>query len=260
MHFKEHYHADSSIYNYRAKKTIRNRAVATGFFESISYVFSDSTLLEQYGFETTDSSSALLNPIVQEMNSLRSTLLVNLLTSVKRNINYTKKLIPLFEIGTVFDANRNEKEKIAFVWSGQAEQEALTNHGKPSAMNMLLFLQKLGFVLGEFTLKNSAPANKLIHPYQCADIIIGGKVCGYVSKLHPIAQEEFGLYETFIAELDFEALLPKHILSNPISNYQGVYKDLSVLISKEVAYSQVKHVIDELSLSILRKRLSRGYL
>ncbi len=251
LNFKEHFHVDSSIFAYRAKKTIRNRAVATGFFESISYVFSDSTLLEQYGFETTDSSSALLNPIVQEMNSLRSTLLINLLTSVKRNINYTKKLIPLFEIGTVFDAKRNEKEKIAFVWSGQSEQEAITNHGKPSAMNMPLFLQKLGFVLGEFTLKNSVPENKLIHPYQCADIIIGGKVCGYVSKLHPIAQEEFGLYDTFIAELDFEALMPKHILANPISNFQGVYKDLSVIISKDISYKEIRDAINSLSLSIL---------
>ncbi len=250
--FKEHYHVNSSITAYRAKKTIRNRAVSVGFFESISYVFSDSTLLEQYGFEITDSNGALLNPIVQEMNALRSTLLINLLLSAKRNINYTKKSIPLFEIGTVFDAKRNEKEKIAFVWSGQGELESVINHGKPSMMNMPLFLQKLGFVLGGFGLEECNHANKLIHPYQSANILINDNVCGYVSKLHPVAQEELGLYDTFIAELDFEALMPKHILANPISNYQGVYKDLSVLISKEIAYSQVKNTIDALSLPILR--------
>mgnify|MGYP000851667220 FL=1 len=252
LSFQECYHSDSAIAVYRAKKTIRNRAVSAGFFESISYVFSDSTLLEQYGFETTDSNSALLNPIVQEMNSLRSTLLVNLLLSAKRNINYTKKLIPLFEIGMVFDAKRDEKEKIAFVWSGQGELESVINHGKPSMMNMPLFLQKLGFVLGDFGLQECDQSNKLIHPYQSANILINGNVCGYVSKLHPVAQEELGLYDTFIAELDFQALMPRHILANPISNYQGVYKDLSVLISKEIAYSQVKSAIDALSLPILR--------
>jgi len=252
LYFQEHYHTNSAIAVYRAKKTVRNRAVSVGFFESISYVFSDSALLEQYGFETTDSNSALLNPIVQEMNSLRSTLLVNLLLSAKRNINYTKKSIPLFEIGTVFDAKRDEKEKIAFVWSGQGELESVINHGKPSMMNMPLFLQKLGFVLGDFALKECNQTNKLIHPYQSANILINGNVCGYVSKLHPVAQEELGLYDTFIAELDFDALTPKHILANPISNYQGVYKDLSVLISKEIAYSQVKNAIDALSLPILR--------
>jgi len=252
LSFQECYHSDSAIAAYRAKKTIRNRAVSAGFFESISYVFSDSALLEQYGFETTDSSSALLNPIVQEMNSLRSTLLVNLLLSAKRNINYTKKLIPLFEIGMVFDAKRDEKEKIAFVWSGQGEIESVINHGKPPMMNMPMFLQKLGFVLGDFELRECDRANKLIHPYQSANILINGNVCGYVSKLHPVAQEELGLYDTFIAELDFQALMPKHILANQISNYQGVYKDLSVLISKEIAYSQVKSAIDALSLPILR--------
>ncbi|MBN2722074.1 MAG: phenylalanine--tRNA ligase subunit beta, partial [Campylobacterales bacterium] len=103
-----------------------------------------------------------------------------------------------------------------------------------------------------FALQGCDDANKLIHPYQSANILIDGNVCGYVSKLHPVAQEELGLYDTFIAELDFEALMPKHILVNPISNYQGVYKDLSVLISKEISYAQVKSAIDELSLPILR--------
>ncbi|MDD5405922.1 MAG: phenylalanine--tRNA ligase subunit beta [Sulfurovaceae bacterium] len=249
--FNEHYHADSSISLYRAKKAIRNRAASVGFFESISYIFSDNALLEQYGFETINNENALLNPIVQEMNTLRSTLLVNLLLSAKRNINYTKKLIPLFEIGRVFDVKRNEKEKIAFVWSGQSEQESIINHGKPSMINMPLFLQKLGFILSDFRLEECSQTNKLIHPYQSANILIDNKVCGYVSKLHPVAQEEFGLYETFIAELDFEALMPKHVLAKSISNFQGVYKDLSILISREVAYSQVKRAIDELSLSIL---------
>jgi len=119
-------------------------------------------------------------------------------------------------------------------------------------MNMPMFLQKLGFVLGDFELRECDRANKLIHPYQSANILINGNVCGYVSKLHPVAQEELGLYDTFIAELDFQALMPKHILANQISNYQGVYKDLSVLISKEIAYSQVKSAIDALSLPILR--------
>ena len=50
----------------------------------------------------------------------------------------------------------------------------------------------------------------------------------------------------FIAELDFDALLPKHINAKPISKFQGVYKDLSVVIDKSMNYFEVAKVLNGL--------------
>jgi len=41
-------------------------------------------------------------------------------------------------------------------------------------------------------LEFSHQKNGLIHPYQSADIIQNGDICGYISKLHPKAREDFG--------------------------------------------------------------------
>jgi phenylalanyl-tRNA synthetase beta chain len=82
--------------------------------------------------------------------------------------------------------------------------------------------------------------------------VIDGKVCGYLSKLHPIVQEEFGIPETFIAELDFDALLPEHINAKPVSKFQGVYKDLSVVIDKSMGYYEVAKVLNGLELAMLK--------
>jgi len=106
-----------STLRYKAKKDIRSRAVGRGFFEAVTYAFTDITKLEKYGFPIVEESLKLVNPIAEEFNGLRSTLLINLLDSVKRNISYGIKRIPLFEIGTIFDAKRQESEKIAFIWS-----------------------------------------------------------------------------------------------------------------------------------------------
>ena len=238
---------------YQAKKSFRNRAVGVGFYENVSYVFSEKAVLEKYGFVTTDEMLELVNPIAEELNTLRSTLLTNLLLAVKRNVSYTKKSIPLFEIGAVFDAQRKQAERIALVFAGQIEAESVKNAGKPALIDFATFTQKLGSVIGHFELVPCTHENGLIHPYQSADIIIDGKVGGFMSKLHPSVQEEYGIPVTFIAEIDFDLLLPKHTNASPISKFQGVYKDLSIVIDKSLSYYEVAKVLNSLQLPLLKE-------
>ncbi len=237
---------------YKAKKIYRHRAVASGFYESVSYLFSEAALLKKYGFETTEASLALANPIAEELNMLRSTLLLNMLQAVKRNVSYSKKAIALFEIGAVFNAQREQDERMAFVMSGQVDRESVHNAGKPQRVDFGTFVQKLGAVIGAFTLEPCSTTNALIHPYQSANIVIDGKVCGILSKLHPVVQEEYGLPVTFFAEIDFDALLPKHKNANPISKFQGVYKDLSVVIDANRNYYEVAKVIEGIENPMLK--------
>ena len=237
---------------YKAKKEFKNCAVGVGYYENVSYVFSDKKLLEKYGFPVTEEALELENPIAEELNTLRSTVLVNLLTAVKRNVNYTKKSIPLFEIGAVFGSKREQSEVISFVFSGQKESENVRNAGKPELIDFATFTQKVGAVIGAFELEPCSYENGLLHPYQSANVLVGGKVCGFISKLHPTAQENFGIPVTFIAEIDFDVLLPTHINAVAISKFQGVYKDLSVVIDKAMGYYEVAKVLNALELPMLK--------
>ncbi len=237
---------------YKAKKSFKNRAVGTGFYENVSYVFSERALLKKYAFSTVEEALELANPIAEELNTLRSTILVNLLIAAKRNVSYSKKSIPLFEIGAIFGSQREQSEVISFVFSGQVEGENVRNAGKPMMIDFASFTQKVGAVIGAFELVPCTYENGLIHPYQSANIVVDGKVCGFLSKLHPTVQESFDLPVTFIAELDFDALLPKHINVTPISKFQGVYKDLSVVIDKSLNYYEVAKVLNGLDLPMLK--------
>jgi len=250
--FAEKPRLNDTTARYQAKKAFKNRAVGVSFYENVSYVFTERALLEQYGFSTVEESLELANPIAEELNTLRSTILVNLLNAVKRNVSYTKKSIPLFEIGSVFGSKREQSEVISFVFSGQVEGENVRNAGKPKKIDFASFTQKLGAVVGAFELLPCTYENGLIHPYQSADIVVDGKVCGFLSKLHPTVQESFDIPETFIAEIELDALLPKHINAAPISRYQGVYKDLSVVIDKSLNYFEVAKVLNGLELPILK--------
>ncbi len=251
--FEEKKRLNATSSRYEAKKRLRNRATGVGFYETVSYVFTQRSALETYGFDLLPQSLELANPIAEELNTLRSTLLVNMLQAVKRNVSYTKKSIPLFEIGTVFDKDRAESEKIAFVFAGQAEAESVKNAGKPPQIDFTAFVEKLGAVLGHFELLPCTYENGLIHPYQSANLIIDGEVCGFVSKLHPVVQEAYDIPVTFIAELDFEHFMPKHINACPISKFQGVYKDLSIVVDKSLYYYDVAKVLQSLDEPLLKE-------
>ena len=251
--FAEKMRLNETSDRYKAKRVLRLRATGVGFYENVSYVFSEESVLKRYGFAVTDEALALANPIAEELNTLRSTLLINLLAAVKRNVSYSIRSIPLFEIGAVFNAKREQSEKAAFVFSGYAEAESVKNAGKPPLIDFATFTEKLGAVIGRFELAACTQKNGLLHPYQSADIVMDGKVCGWVSKLHPVVQEAYDIPVTFIAEIDFDALLPKHIDAEAISKFQGVYKDLSIVIDKSVRYDEVSKIIATLSLPILKE-------
>jgi len=194
----------------------------------------------------------LANPIAEELNTLRSTLLINLLNAVKRNVSYSKKSIPLFEIGAVFTPEREQSEVISFVFCGQRESENVRNAGKPELIDFATFTQKVGAVIGAFELEPCTYENGLIHPYQSANVVVDGKVCGFISKLHPTVHESYDIPVTFIAEIDFDALMPKHINATAISKFQGVYKDLSIVIDKSMGYYEVAKVLNGLDLEMLK--------
>jgi len=253
LSFKEKPRLNSTTDRYKAKKEFRNRAISAGFYENISYVFSEKSLLERYGFEVTTNELELANPIAKELDTLRSTILVNLLNAAKRNVSYSQKSIPLFEIGAIFASQREQSEVISFIFSGEVESESVNNAGKPTNIDFAKFTQKLNAVVGAFELVPCSYENGLIHPYQSANIVVDGKVCGFLSKLHPTVQDSFDLPVTFIAELNFDALLPKHINATAISKFQGVYKDLSIVIDKSLNFFEVAKVLNRLELPMLKE-------
>ncbi len=238
---------------FHAKRDMRQRAVSVGFYEAVTYAFTDRSKLEAYLFPVTREELELANPIVEELNTLRSTLMTNLLDAMKRNVSYGIKRIPLFEIGAVFDIDRNQSEKIAFVWSGQSEAESVSNQGKPTSIDFATFANNVSRVVGDIELVPCQEKNGLIHPYQSATVIRDGRPIGYMTKLHPSVGKEYDLGDTFVAELDLEPLLPKHVLVENVSNYQGVYKDISVLVEKDVPYSKLNGAIDSLDLPLLKR-------
>ena len=230
---------------YKALRDIRENGVGAGYYEALTYVFANKELLQKYGFEVVNENKELLNPIVKELNTLRTTILVNLLEAASRNVKYGKKSIALFEIGTVFNSNREESQKAAFIFSGEEQRASIVNSAKAKTITIENFIKSIGSILGEFEIIECEAKNALMHPYISGEIVKDGKSIGYLAKLHPSVAKDFDLKDTFIAEVDLDAILPKHIMAKDLSNFQAVNKDLSVVIDKDLIFYNVAKALQK---------------
>ena len=226
------------------KNKIRAKAVENSFYETLTYVFTNSIILKKYNFPMVNEKLDVLNPIVAELDTYRTSLLPNLVEALGNNVKYGFKSMAFFEIGTVFNEKREESTKIAFVFSGEKEQEKISNAGKPANIEFFEFAKKILNVIGKFDIvDNETLYNDFVHPFQNGNIVIDGKTVGYISKLHPSVAGDYSLQDTFIAELDFDVIKNDLIKAKKYSKFQSSKKDLSLIAPKDLEYSKIKKVI-----------------
>ncbi len=229
------------------RNKLRSKAIANGFYETLTYVFSSRENLIKHGFDVVEEKKDILNPITLELNTFRTTLLLNLVEAASNNFKLNLKRVALYEIGTIFDKNRDESKRISFIYSGDKEDECFTNGGKPSEMSFFEFSKKVLNVIGEFEIEPMDKiTNNFIHPYQNGNIIINGKTVGYISKLHPSISAQYDLPSTFIAEIDFELLKDTLVKAEQVSKFQSSKRDLSIITPKSMQYSKIKTIINKI--------------
>ena len=237
----------NSVYlAYKDRVAISDMAVGAGFFEALTYAFCSKEALQKYGFSVLKENLELINPIVKELNTLRPTLLLNLIEAASRNVKYGKKSIALFEIGKIFNEDRKESDAVAFIFSGEEQKPYVTNGAKAKIIDFASFTKKISSVIGEFELKQIEPQNKLMHPYQSGVVIKDEKEVGYIFKLHPEVAKEYDLSDTYLCELDFNLIRPKHKEATALSNFQPVTKDLSVVVDKNLSFYEVAKVLKDI--------------
>ncbi len=245
IEFVEANRLSDDYFAYKKRQHFRNKAANTGFFEAVHFVFDDSSELKRAGFEVLQDELAILNPIVNTLDTLRPTTMNWLLKSASQNRKNGYNGIHIFELGSVFTPQREERLRLGFISSGERERDALANNGKPKRVGFEFFVQKIANVVGDFELKAYKPLHTLAHPYQCAAIYQNGDMIGELFRVHPLIEKEFDLDVTFLCEIDFDKLVLELKEAENVSRFQASFRDLSLLVPVNVPYEEIKEVIEE---------------
>jgi phenylalanyl-tRNA synthetase beta chain len=242
------------------QRVLRRALNAFGFDEGINFSFiqqeTQFDLIPSFaGLE--NSQVQLKNPIIEEASRMRQTLLPGLLTSVRHNLNHSIRDIRLFEIGRIFAVSslgNLPEERLAFaaVATGGALEEGLAQ-----AERELDFFDLKGALETAVSWMNLSPLRfaetsaRHLRVGQAAKIsLIDGKEIGAIGRLAEGLASNYKFRQpVFVVELDLSGLLasPEKVVQySPLPRYPSVVRDLSLLISRKIAFDEIlKGVTDQ---------------
>ncbi|MFP6085107.1 phenylalanine--tRNA ligase subunit beta [Helicobacter pylori] len=229
---------------HRFFENLKHKALTCGFKEVIHYVFYSKEKQQKLGFEVLEDPLELQNPITTELNTLRTSLVCGLLDASLRNKNLGFKSIALYEKGSVYNAKREEVQKLGFLASGLQKKESYPDF-KGKAWDFYSFAECVSKVIGDFSLEKLTTQTPINHPYQSAKIIQNNEIIGVIAKIHPKVIQELDLFESYYAEIDASKLKRPAMLLKPFSIYPSSVRDLTLIIDENTAFSKIKKALKD---------------
>ncbi|MCQ2677353.1 phenylalanine--tRNA ligase subunit beta [Helicobacter pylori] len=229
---------------HRFFENLKHKALACGFKEVIHYVFYSKEKQQKLGFEVLEDPLELQNPITTDLNTLRTSLVCGLLDASLRNKNLGFKSIALYEKGSVYNAKREEVQKLGFLASGLQKKESYPD-AKGKAWDFYSFAECVSRIIGDFSLEKLTTQTPINHPYQSAKIIQNHEIIGVIAKIHPKVIQELDLFESYYAEIDAFKLKRPAMLLKPFSIYPSSVRDLTLIIDENTAFSKIKKALKD---------------
>ena len=236
-------------------RQIRNKMVSLGLNETLSYILVGDKEAKQFIKEDDIETPKLLDPLTEERNTLRASILPSLYKIYEYNIARNVKDVSIFEIGKSFykrGEEYGEERKLAVLISG-IFYEGIGNTKKVDFYIAKGIAEELLDYLGfggrySFVEENDIPCE--FHPYQTASISVNNDKVGIIGKVHPKKSKE----PVFVFEINLDKLLSKKVGSmkyKEISKYPEINKDLSMLVDKNITSNEIKMAIKKLGGSLL---------
>ncbi len=176
---------------------VKHLLAMRGFSEGASYGFADSAVEQMIG---SKPNVLISNPIVENMNTARNSLIPNLLIAVEENCRRGLSNLSLFELGTVFDGDKpgEQHEQLAIVRSGLAIDKTWAKHGREVDIYDIR-ADLLALFPGASVQSGDAP--KWAHPYRYGKIVSGGQVVAEFGELHPMVAKKLKIKTTVVIGL-----------------------------------------------------------
>ena len=239
---------------------IADKLVSIGFTEAINYSFVSEKHTEMLGLTADDERCQLvrlLNPISEEQGVLRTMLLPGLLENVKRNINFQKTDVKLFEVGKVFSpAGENVQPKetmqLVGVLSGNRYGESSPLYFKQEGVDIYDAKGTVEFILREMGLGSlderdgisfAVPAEGCNEPYgesgYCLEVFHAGNKLGSLGKIQTEVLRRFAIkHDVYFFDLNFQSLCQPQAQTNTFSSlpvYPSVKRDIAIVVPISVS-------------------------
>ena len=227
---------------------------AEGFREIITNSLTKPAYNETLG--THQASVTVLNKLSEDLAVLRQSLIFSGLEAIAYNINRKQKNLKFFEFGTTYAASDSkylEAKELAVFITGNYTAESWMLPAQPTSFHHLS--STINKIFNRFGIDKyeSAAAQNNFFSYGLSCSILGkqiaifGKVREKITALAGVKQEVFYAviyWEALLQQLETYHQEEKHIFQE-ISKFPEVYRDLSLILDKNVSFNQIEKIARE---------------
>ena len=236
------------------RRKVRTLAEGSGLSEIISYALTTPEKALEFTMEPTKLTE-LMWPMTVERSALRQNIISGMLDTVAYNVNRKNSNLAIYEIGKIFHQTGDvqtdlpqEVETFAFALTGLVAEKDFQTKAVP-----VDFFYAKGIVealADKLNLSFDFVAEKdldSMHPGRTAAILLNGEVVGFVGQLHPQTAKDYGIPETYVAELNLtavEAGLKPNPSFQEITRFPAVSRDMALLLPAETSHKEVVAAIE----------------
>lgn len=232
---------------YIFKNSLRGFLVALGLSEAITYTMISDGSLEKSGCGSLEKVR-IKNPLTQEHQLLRPTLLPGLLSTVQLNFNHGQKNLKLFEIGKRY-LSSGEKETLGVIMVGTRQSDwRMADKGFIDFYDLKGIVERL---LEKLPVKGNwdivSKSSDFLVAGESVALNLDGKNIGIIGKIKKDILKAWDIKQdkVYFAEIDLELWTEQIFLAKkyaPLTEYPAIHRDLSLAVSKDIAFAQIKRL------------------
>ncbi len=235
----------------RIRRSLRELLSSSGLLEASNYSFvQPDQIRELPGLYPQVKPVALAMPMSEERSVMRTSLLPQLVEMAVYNRNRNVEDMAVFEFGRIFLTEQEqlselprEREMLAVLMTGN--REPLHWNGKPAKTDFYDIKGVADQIVRYLGLETHIRCEELqvegFHPGRTAGMYMtdatSHTLVGIIGQLHPELQKEKDLAETYVLELEIDALyehVPAEIAYHALPRFPAVSRDIAVVVDESV--------------------------
>lgn len=244
--------------DYKVQNVVANQLNAQGFNEMMANSLTTAAYIKLSENLKEEHNVSMLNPLSNDLATLRQSLLFSGLEAISYNINRKNADLKFFEFGKTYHkilSGFEEKKHLSMFITGNKNPESWTNKSQTSDFFLfkgyvIAVLEKLGIQKIQYS-----PASSDVFSEAIA-IGLGREPFVELGVVKKSILKEFGIkQEVFYADFNWSAILK--LISNKIKfteipKFPEVRRDLSLLIDQSVSYESIYTLAKQTEKNVLK--------